>query len=215
MHPDRRHLNTIGRQSMIIAMASLAIAFLAVPIPAHAAGLPEGVTIEVLAEYSSKTPGVERPYFARVPRIPGPPGLSPCRRKVCAKAPRGSWKRLSARVARPLFTRSATGGTLLLPQGEAHQPGHGRRRASVLHVGRKRIAASVSVIMELFGRTPEAGARSFLTLEHYPILGGNPSGRGRESGYPAPPAINLDPRGRQESSRSWSRCAAACVRSDR
>ncbi len=57
--------------SVFIAVASLAIAFLAVPSPGHAAGLPEGVSIELLAEYSSKTPGVEKVLFRKITMKPG------------------------------------------------------------------------------------------------------------------------------------------------
>ncbi len=57
--------------SLFIAVASLAIAFLAVPSTGHAAGLPEGVTIEVLAEYTSKTPGVEKLLFRKITMKPG------------------------------------------------------------------------------------------------------------------------------------------------
>ncbi len=57
--------------SMFIAVASLAIAFLAVPSPGHAAGLPEGVAIELLAEYTSKTPGVEKVLFRKITMKPG------------------------------------------------------------------------------------------------------------------------------------------------
>ncbi len=57
--------------SVLIAVASLAIAFLAVPSAGHAAGLPEGVTIEVLAEYPSKTPGVEKILFRKITMKPG------------------------------------------------------------------------------------------------------------------------------------------------
>ena len=57
--------------SVFIAAASLAIAFLAVPSSGHAAGLPEGVTIDVLAEYISKTPGVEKILFRKITMKPG------------------------------------------------------------------------------------------------------------------------------------------------
>ena len=57
--------------SLFIAVASLAIAFLAVPSTSHAAGLPEGVTIEVLAEYPSETPGVEKILFRKITLKPG------------------------------------------------------------------------------------------------------------------------------------------------
>ncbi len=57
--------------SLFIAVASLAIAFLAVPSTGHAAELPEGVSIEVLAEYPSKTPGVEKILFRKIALKPG------------------------------------------------------------------------------------------------------------------------------------------------
>ena len=52
--------------NVFIAVASLAIAFLAMPGTGHAAGLPEGVTIEVIAEYPSMTPGVEKVLFRKL-----------------------------------------------------------------------------------------------------------------------------------------------------
>ena len=57
--------------SVFIAVASLAIAFLAMPGTGHAAGLPEGVTIEVIAEYPSMTPGVEKVLFRKLVVKPG------------------------------------------------------------------------------------------------------------------------------------------------
>ena len=57
--------------SLLIAITSLAIAFLAVPGTGHAAGLPEGVTLEVLAEYPSKTPGVEKILLRKITLKPG------------------------------------------------------------------------------------------------------------------------------------------------
>ena len=57
--------------SLIIAAASLAIAFLAVPGTGQAGGLPEGVSIEVIAEYPSLTPGVEKILFRRIVMKPG------------------------------------------------------------------------------------------------------------------------------------------------
>ncbi len=56
--------------SLFIAAASLVIAFLAVPGTGRA-GLPEGVTIEVIAEYPSETPGVEKILFRRIVMKPG------------------------------------------------------------------------------------------------------------------------------------------------
>ncbi len=57
--------------SGLIAAASLAIAFLLVPGTGHAAELPEGVTIDVIAEYPSKTPGVEKILFRKITLKPG------------------------------------------------------------------------------------------------------------------------------------------------
>ena len=57
--------------SLFIAAASLAFAFLAVPGTGQAAGLPEGVTIEVIAEYPSMTPGVEKILFRKIVMKPG------------------------------------------------------------------------------------------------------------------------------------------------
>ena len=56
--------------SLFIAAASLAFAFLAVPSTSQA-GLPEGVTIEVIAEYASQTPGVEQILFRKIVMKPG------------------------------------------------------------------------------------------------------------------------------------------------
>ncbi len=58
-------------KNLFIAVASLAIAFLAVPSTGDAAELPEGVSIEVLAEYPSKTPGVEKIIFRKITMKPG------------------------------------------------------------------------------------------------------------------------------------------------
>jgi hypothetical protein len=57
--------------SLFIAAASLAIALLAVPGTSQAGGLPDGVSIEVLAEYTSKTPGVEKILFRKLVLKPG------------------------------------------------------------------------------------------------------------------------------------------------
>ena len=57
--------------SLFIAAASLAIAFMAVPSTSQAGGLPEGLTIEVIAEYPSMTPGVEKILFRRIVLKPG------------------------------------------------------------------------------------------------------------------------------------------------
>ena len=57
--------------SLMVAAASLAFAFLAVPGTGQAAGLPEGVSIEVIAEYPSMTPGVEKILFRKITLKPG------------------------------------------------------------------------------------------------------------------------------------------------
>ncbi len=56
--------------SLFVAAALLAFAFLAVPSTSQA-GLPEGVTIEVIAEYPSMTPGVEKVLFRKLVVKPG------------------------------------------------------------------------------------------------------------------------------------------------
>ena len=57
--------------SLFVAIASLAFAFLAVPSTGYAAELPEGVTIDVLAEYPSETSGVEKILFRKITLKPG------------------------------------------------------------------------------------------------------------------------------------------------
>ena len=57
--------------SLFIAAASLTIAFFAMPGTSQAAGLPEGVSIEVIAEYPSMTSGVEKVLFRRITLKPG------------------------------------------------------------------------------------------------------------------------------------------------
>ncbi len=57
--------------SLIVAAASLAFAFLAVPNAGQAAELPEGVTIELIAEYPSMTPGVEKILLRKMVIKPG------------------------------------------------------------------------------------------------------------------------------------------------
>ncbi len=57
--------------SLIVGAASLAFAFLAVPGTGQAGGLPEGVSIEVIAEYASATPGVEKILFRKIVLKPG------------------------------------------------------------------------------------------------------------------------------------------------
>ena len=60
----------VGVSGLMVGAASLACAFLAVP-GASQAGLPEGVTIEVIAEYPSETPGVAKILFRRITLKPG------------------------------------------------------------------------------------------------------------------------------------------------
>jgi hypothetical protein len=57
--------------SLFIAAASLAIAFLALPGTGQTAELPEGVSIEVIAEIPSLTPGVEKILFRKIILEPG------------------------------------------------------------------------------------------------------------------------------------------------
>ncbi len=57
--------------SLSIVVASLTIAFLIAPSIGFAQGLPKGVAIEVLAEYPSKTPGVEKILFRKITMQPG------------------------------------------------------------------------------------------------------------------------------------------------
>ncbi len=57
--------------SLFIAAASLAFAFLAVPGTGQAAGLPEGVSIELITEYPSMTPGVGKVLFRKLVLKPG------------------------------------------------------------------------------------------------------------------------------------------------
>ena len=56
---------------LFVAAAALAFAFFAVPNVSKAAGLPEGVTIDVLAEIPSMTPGVEKILFRKMTLAPG------------------------------------------------------------------------------------------------------------------------------------------------
>ena len=53
-----------------LATAILAIALVAAPGQSRAQ-LPEGITVEVLAEYTSKTPGVEKVLFRKITLKPG------------------------------------------------------------------------------------------------------------------------------------------------
>jgi hypothetical protein len=57
--------------SLLIAAVSFVFAFMAVPNASQAGGLPEGVSIEVIAEYPSMTPGVEKILFRRIVIKPG------------------------------------------------------------------------------------------------------------------------------------------------
>ena len=57
--------------SLLIAAVSFVFAFMAVPNASQAGGLPEGVSIEVIAEYPSMTPGVEKILFRRIVMKPG------------------------------------------------------------------------------------------------------------------------------------------------
>ena len=57
--------------SVFIAIASLAIAFLAVPMTGQTAGLPKCVSIDLIAEYKSHTKGVEKILFRNMTIKPG------------------------------------------------------------------------------------------------------------------------------------------------
>jgi hypothetical protein len=57
--------------SVIFSAVSLAIAFLVVPGTGQAAELAKGVTIESIAEYPSKTPGLEKVLFRKLALKPG------------------------------------------------------------------------------------------------------------------------------------------------
>ncbi len=57
--------------SLLLSTAFLAAALLIMPSNGWAAGLPEGVTIDVIAEYPSKTPGVEKILFRKITMKPG------------------------------------------------------------------------------------------------------------------------------------------------
>jgi uncharacterized cupin superfamily protein len=58
-------------KSFTIAMALVAAILLILPGKGWAAELPEGVSMEVLAEYPSKTPGVEKVLFRKMALKPG------------------------------------------------------------------------------------------------------------------------------------------------
>ena len=57
--------------SLLLSMAFLAAALLIMPSNGWAAGLPKGVTIDVIAEYASKTSGVEKILFRKITIKPG------------------------------------------------------------------------------------------------------------------------------------------------
>ena len=52
--------------SQLIAVALLSIVFLVAPSTGDAAGLPEGVTVDVIAKYPSKTPGVKEILYRKI-----------------------------------------------------------------------------------------------------------------------------------------------------
>ena len=56
---------------IFIAASSLAIAFLTVPVVGQAAELPEGVSVDLIAEYPSMTNGVEKILFRKITLKPG------------------------------------------------------------------------------------------------------------------------------------------------
>jgi hypothetical protein len=58
-------------KSFTLATALVAAILLILPGKGWAAGLPEGVSVEVLAEYPSKTPGVEKILFRKITLKPG------------------------------------------------------------------------------------------------------------------------------------------------
>ena len=60
-----RVLNLFG------AITFLAITLFIMPSISTAAGLPKGVAVEVLAEYASNTPGVEKILFRKITIKPG------------------------------------------------------------------------------------------------------------------------------------------------
>ncbi len=77
-----------------IAVALLGIVFLAAPSTDGAAELPEGVTIDVIAKYPSKTPGVKEILFRKITIRPGAswsltvPAQSLCHRAGAELVPR-------------------------------------------------------------------------------------------------------------------------------
>jgi hypothetical protein len=57
--------------NVFIAVGLLTIALLAVPSTSQAQGLPEGVTVDVIAEYPSLTQGVDKILFRKITLKPG------------------------------------------------------------------------------------------------------------------------------------------------
>ncbi len=58
-------------RSFTIATALVAAIFLFLPSKGWTAGLPEGVSVEVIAEYASQTPGIEKVLFRKITMKPG------------------------------------------------------------------------------------------------------------------------------------------------
>ena len=54
-----------------IQIAAIIMAFLVLPVQAWAAGLPEGVMVDVVATYASDMPGVEKVELKKVTLAPG------------------------------------------------------------------------------------------------------------------------------------------------
>lgn len=57
--------------NVFIAVGLLAFALLAVPSTGQAQDLPDGVSIDVIAEYPSLTPGVDKILFRKITLKPG------------------------------------------------------------------------------------------------------------------------------------------------
>ncbi len=62
---------SLNKCGLLVTTTCLAIAFLAVPDQGWAGKLPKGVTIDVLAKYPSKTPGVKEILFRKITIQPG------------------------------------------------------------------------------------------------------------------------------------------------
>lgn len=62
---------SLSKCGLLVTTTFLAIAFLAVPDQGWAGKLPKGVTIDVLAKYPSKTPGVKEILFRKITIQPG------------------------------------------------------------------------------------------------------------------------------------------------